>query len=55
MTALETAIRSNDWERAALYLLLGLARATERVPPQSLAALIALLSGDEDDEDADER
>jgi len=55
MTALETAIRSNDWERAALYLLLGLVRATERLPPQSVAALIAVLSGEDDAEDGDER
>jgi hypothetical protein len=44
MNALEAAIRRGDWERAALYLLLGLQRAANRLPPETLDALLTLLA-----------
>jgi hypothetical protein len=44
MTTLEVAVRRRDWERVALYLLLGVSRAADKLPPESLNALLDLLS-----------
>ncbi len=55
MTALALAVRQGDWERVALYLLLGVAKVAERLPPESLAALLDLLSGEDVPGEADAR
>lgn len=47
MTGLSVAIRRKDWELAALYLLLGVARAAARLPEGAAADLLALLAADE--------
>jgi hypothetical protein len=48
MTAIAAAVRRNEWDRVALYLLVGVVKAAERLPPESLSELLALLEGDED-------
>ena len=40
---LARAVRRQQWELVALCLLLGLARTLERVPPDTLPALLSLL------------
>lgn len=47
MSAVQLALRRNEWEKAALYLLLGVARAAEKLPPESLTALLEVLGGEE--------
>ena len=41
---LSVAIERQDWEAAALCLLLGVARAARKLPPETLEEMIALLS-----------
>jgi len=48
MTGLATAIERRDWSLVALYLLLGVSEAAQALPPESLAALLDLLGGEED-------
>jgi hypothetical protein len=47
VSAMAVAVRNQDWERVALYLLLGVSRAAEKLPPETLDALLDLLSADE--------
>ena len=47
MTSLALAIEQQMWPLVALYLLLGVVRAAEQLPPESLAALLEALSGSE--------
>ncbi len=41
--ALALAVRRQHWELVALCLLVGLAQTLERVPPETLPALLALV------------
>ena len=41
---LEVAIQQEDWEAAALCLLLGAVRAARKIPPETLEEMIELLS-----------
>jgi hypothetical protein len=41
---LETAIEREDWETAALCLLLGVTRAARKLPPEAIEEMIALLA-----------
>ncbi len=43
MGALSTAVRREEWEVAAYLLLLGAAKVASRLPPETLAELVALL------------
>lgn len=47
MTPLAVAVERRQWEAVALYLLLGVAEAASQLPPESLAALVDLLGGEE--------
>jgi hypothetical protein len=47
MSGLAVAIEQKQWTLASLYLLLGVCEAAEKLPPESLTALIDLLGGDE--------
>lgn len=42
-SALAVAIRRQQWELAALCLLVGLAEVAERLPADSLSSLLAML------------
>jgi hypothetical protein len=46
--ALAAAIRSDDWERAALYLLLGFAHALRTYADGDIEDVLALLSEGEE-------
>jgi hypothetical protein len=52
VTALDRAVRRNDWERVALALLIALAAAARKAPPGTIDDLLALLSGEEARDDA---
>jgi hypothetical protein len=41
-TAVAAAVRRRDWERVALYLLLGVSRAAQKLPPETLTELLDL-------------
>ena len=41
---LAAAIRRNEWERAALLLLIGLLEAARGVPPDTIDDVLAMLS-----------
>jgi hypothetical protein len=41
---LEVAIQQENWEAAALCLLLGAVRAARKIPPETLEEMIELLS-----------
>jgi hypothetical protein len=55
VNALAQAIEERDWDRAALLLLIGLGRAMENLRPETLSALVELLSAPEEPEAAGER
>jgi len=42
-------IRQRHWELVSLYLLLGMARALQHLPPDAALALVELLGGDDDE------
>jgi hypothetical protein len=44
MSGLALALERRQWETVALYLLAGVAAATEKLPPDSLNGLLDLLS-----------
>jgi hypothetical protein len=46
MTRFETAVQAKQWEVVCLYLLLGVTEAASLLPPESLSALLDLLSGE---------
>ncbi len=54
-TAVAAAVRRRDWERVALYLLLGVSRAAQKLPPETLTELLDLLSPPADREARDVR
>jgi hypothetical protein len=43
-SVLAAAIEREDWEAAALCLLLGVARAARKLPPETLEEMIELLA-----------
>jgi hypothetical protein len=45
-------VERREWQLVALYLLLGISEAAAQLPPESLAALLDLLGGDEHPEEA---
>ena len=51
-SAIEQAIRRNEWERIALALLIALAAAARNAPPGTIDDLLALLSIEEAADDA---
>ncbi len=44
MGTLERAIKAEDWEMAAYALAIAVLRVAEAVPPESLSALLELMS-----------
>lgn len=55
MTRFETAVRQKQWEVVSLYLLLGVAEAASRLPPESFNALLDLLGGEDEDDETEGR
>ena len=49
VTGFAVAVERRQWSVVALYLLLGVSEAAQKLPPQTLIALVDLLSGDEDE------
>jgi hypothetical protein len=47
MTALAAAIERKQWELVSAYLLLGVVEAAKALPPESVVALLDLLSVDD--------
>jgi hypothetical protein len=47
MTAFAVAVERRQWPLVSMYLLLGVSEAAQKLPPESLVALIDLLSGEE--------
>ncbi|MDI6858274.1 MAG: hypothetical protein QME71_08185 [Dehalococcoidia bacterium] len=45
MSALALAVGRNDWGLVALYLLLGVAEAAAKLPPDALEGLLEVLEG----------
>jgi hypothetical protein len=46
MTAFAVAVERQQWSLVSLYLLLGVTEAAQKLPPESLAELLDLLSTD---------
>jgi hypothetical protein len=46
MTAFAVAVERQQWSLVSLYLLLGVTEAAQKLPPESLAALLDLLGTD---------
>lgn len=55
MTRFEAAIAQKQWEVVSLYLLLGIAEAASKLPPESLSELLDLLAGEEEAERRSDR
>jgi hypothetical protein len=51
-TAMALRVRSGDWERIALVLLIGVVRAARDAPPDTIDRLLELLAGEEVARDA---
>lgn len=47
MTGLTQAVERKQWDVVSLYLLLGVSEAASRLPPETLAALLDLLGGED--------
>ena len=47
MTAFAQAVKREQWQLVALYLLVAVSETAAKLPPESLTALIDLLGGDE--------
>lgn len=47
MTALALSVKQRRWDLVSLYLLLGVVRAAEALPRESLEELLGLLAGGE--------
>ena len=52
MGSLSNAIKAEQWELAAYYLMVSVARLAAQVPPESLAALLEFLAEGDDDPSA---
>ena len=50
MSRIETAIEKEQWEVVALYLLLGVTRTLDALPPETADALLTLLAEDAETE-----
>ncbi|MCH8940138.1 MAG: hypothetical protein IIC27_03305 [Chloroflexi bacterium] len=48
MGGLSTAIKAEQWELVAYYLLVSVARLASQVPPESLADLLGFLAEGDD-------
>lgn len=48
MGGLSTAIKAEQWELVAYYLLVSVARLASQVPPESLADLLGFLAVGDD-------
>jgi hypothetical protein len=46
MSALALAIERQEWEVAALYLLLGVSQAAAKLPPDAIHGLLEVLSAE---------
>ncbi len=51
MGSLDSVIGSEDWDKVAYMLAIAVLRVAESIPPESLSALLALLSEGGDDWD----
>ena len=49
MGGLSNAIKAEQWELAAYYLMVSVARLAAQVPPESLAVLLEFLAEGDDD------
>lgn len=49
MTRFELAVEQKQWEVVSLYLLLGVAEAASKLPPESLSELLDLMAGNEEE------
>lgn len=49
MTGLAVAVERRQWEAVYLYLLLGVSEAAAKLPPETLAELLELLGGEEEE------
>lgn len=47
MTPLAVAVRRKQWDVVSLYLLLGVSEAANRLPPESLEALLDMLASED--------
>jgi hypothetical protein len=47
MTGFAVAVERRQWSVVALYLLLGVSEAAQKLPPEALIALFDLLGGDD--------
>ena len=45
MTAFAVAVERGQWSLVSLYLLLGVSELAQKLPPESLSALLDLLGG----------
>lgn len=52
MAGLSNAIKAEQWELAAYYLMVSVVRLAAQVPPESLADLLELLAEGDDDPSA---
>jgi hypothetical protein len=55
VSGLERAIARKRWDLVWLYLVVGVAEAASKLPPDSLHELIELLAGDEGHTDGSRR
>lgn len=46
MSTLAIAIENQQWELAALYLLLGMAQAAAQLPPEAVHGLVEILDNE---------
>ena len=44
------AIQLGDWQRVSWYILLGVSLAAEKLPPESLVAILEMLGGEAEDD-----
>jgi hypothetical protein len=49
MTGFAVAVERRQWSVVALYLLLGVTEAAQKLPPEALTTLLDLLGGDDVD------
>jgi hypothetical protein len=47
VSGLALAVERRQWSLVSLYLLLGVVEAAEKLPPETLLALLDLLGGDQ--------
>lgn len=47
MDRLQRAIERKDWDLAAHYLVLGMLKALEKLPPEAIEAMLELLAAED--------